>query len=296
MQNILVLGGTQFFGKQLVEKLLADGKSVTIATRGLAADPFGNRVNRLIIDREDDETVFAAFKDGEWDVVYDQTCLSPKELRATTEALKGKVKKYVFTSSQAVYEYGTNHKEEDFDPNTFTFSFKGRREYLGYEGYQEAKRASEALLFNGQPFEVVSVRFPIVVGKDDYTERIKFHVEKVMREEEIGARNFDIRFSFISSDEAADFLYKMGESNFTGSINPGSRGDISLMELIQIIESHVSKKAVITTEVTKENASPFGLEGSWSINTEKAENLGFIFSELNGLLNDLIQFYYTNAK
>ena len=50
-----------------MEKLLADGKNVTIATRGLAADSFGNRVHRLIIDREDDETVFAAFKEGKWD-------------------------------------------------------------------------------------------------------------------------------------------------------------------------------------------------------------------------------------
>lgn len=296
MQDILVLGGTQYFGKQLVEKLLADGKNVTIATRGLAADYFGDKVNRLIIDREDDETVFAAFKEGKWDVVYDQTCLSPKELKATTEALKGKVKKYILTSSQAVYEYGTNHKEEDFDPNTFIFTFKGRREYLGYAGYQEAKRASEALLFKEQPFEVVSVRFPIVIGTDDFTERIKFHVEKVMREEPIGAGNFDVRFSFISSEEAADFLYKMGESNFTGAINPGSRGDISLMELIQQIERHVSKSAITTTQVTRENASPFGLEGSWSINTEKAEKLGFTFSELNESLKNIIQFYYADSN
>ncbi|SOC06522.1 nucleoside-diphosphate-sugar epimerase [Ureibacillus xyleni] len=296
MQDILVLGGTQYFGKQLVERLLADGKNVNIATRGLTADSFGDRVNRLKLDREDEKTVFAAFKEGQWDVVYDQTCYSPKELKATTEALKGKVKKYILTSSQAVYDYGTNHKEEAFDPTTFTFSFKGRKEYPGFIGYQEAKRASEAVLFNDQSFEAVSVRFPIVVGKDDFTERVKFHVEKVMNEEEIGAKNFDVRLGFISSDEAADFLYKMGESNFTGAINPGSRGDLSLRELIQKIESHVNKRAILTSEVTSENASPFAFDGSWSVNTEKAEQLGFHFTGLHDLLDKLIEFYSINGE
>ena len=295
MQDILVLGGTQYFGKNLVEKLLASGKNVTIATRGLAEDSFGNRVHRLKIDREKDKTIFEAFKEGKWDVVYDQTCLSPIEMKATTEALKGKVKKYIFTSSQAVYEFGTNHKEEDFDPTTFTFSYKGRREYLGYTGYQEAKRAAEAVLFNEQPFDVVAVRFPIVIGEDDFTERLKFHVDKVLKEEAIGAKDFDVRLCFISSDEAADFLLKMGELNFTGAINPASRGDISLNELIQKIEQHVNKSAVMTTEVTKENASPFGLDGSWSINAKKAETLGFTFTELDDLLDHLIQYYVAEA-
>lgn len=292
MQDVLILGGTQYFGKKLVERLLADGKSVTIATRGLTADSFGDRVTRLKIDREDEKSIFTAFKGGQWDVVYDQTCYSPLEIKATTEALKGKVKKYIFTSSQAVYEYGTNHKEENFNPTLFTFTYKGRREYPGYAGYQEAKRASEAVLFNEMPFDVVAVRFPIVVGKDDFTERVKFHVEKVINKEAIGAKDFDVRFSFISSDEAADFLYKMGESDFTGVINPGSRGDISLRELIQKIESHVGKKAILTTEVSSENASPFGLDGSWSVNTDKAEKLGYQFTDLDELLNELIQFYF----
>ena len=52
----------------------------------------------------------------------------------------------------------------------------------------------------------------------------------------------------------------------------------------------------MTTEVTRENASPFGLDGSWSINTQKAEKLGFTFAELNELLNHIIQFYYANAR
>lgn len=291
MQKILVLGGTQFFGKKLVEKLIENGKAVTIATRGLTPDPFGDKVERLLIDREHRGEMVKVFENKSWDVVYDQTCLSPEEAKEAVEALKGKVKRYIFTSSQAVYDFGTNHKEEDFDPMGFEFVLKGRREYPGYVGYQEAKRASEALFFGTADFQTVAVRMPIVIGTDDFSKRLQFHVEKVLNGEEIGAANPDFRYSFITSDEAAEFLYRIGESDYVGAINPGCRDDISVLELVQMIEQQLGLKAMLTQNVTTENASPYGLPGSWSINTNRAEQLGFHFSKLENVLKELIAYY-----
>lgn len=291
MLNILVLGGTQFFGKRLVEKLIEEGMIVTIATRGRTMDPFGEKVERLVIDRENKSSLETAFEGRTWDVVYDQSCFSPQEARDTAEALKGKVKRYIFTSSMAVYDFGENHKEEDFNPKEFTFSFKSRREYPGYAGYQEAKRASEAYLFQNTDFEVVAVRFPIVIGKDDYTDRLKFHVEKVLKNEPIGIRIPQAKYSFITSGDAADFLLKIGRDHFTGPINPGCKEDISMLELVKKMESMAGGKAVIDPKLTKENASPYGMDGSWSLNTDRANQLGCYFADLHETLDMLIQFY-----
>ena len=46
--NILVIGGTRFFGIPMVDKLLEAGHDVTIATRGLSPDSFGGRVKRIV--------------------------------------------------------------------------------------------------------------------------------------------------------------------------------------------------------------------------------------------------------
>ena len=47
IMNVLVVGGTRFFGIPMVEKLIADGHDVTIATRGLSNNPFkrSNKTN-----------------------------------------------------------------------------------------------------------------------------------------------------------------------------------------------------------------------------------------------------------
>ena len=69
--KILVLGGTRFFGVHLVNALLEDGHEVTIATRGRTADPFGSRVERIIVERTDGNAMKEAFRDVWFDVVYD---------------------------------------------------------------------------------------------------------------------------------------------------------------------------------------------------------------------------------
>lgn len=294
MKKVLVLGGTKYFGKKLVELLIEKGIEVTIATRGREKDDFGQNVNRLIIDREDKESLDRAFKDNTWDVVFDQTCYSPQEALDAVGALKGKVPRYIFTSTQAVYDFGLNLKEEDFDPYHFSFEYKTRNQYPGITGYQEAKRAGEAVLFAQPEFEVVAVRFGIVVSEDDYTERLKFHVDKVLRNEPIGIPNLDARFSFILADEAAKFLFEIAHSSFVGPINPGSTGSMSLGEIISKIENQTGKTAVIEKELTKENASPYAMPATFELNTEKAESLGYQFSDLNQAIDELISYYIKN--
>lgn len=293
MNSALVLGGTQFFGKNLVQNLINNGVKVTIATRGKTPDPFEDKVDRLIINREDRASLESAFENKEWDVVYDQTCYSSQEALDTLEVLDGKIKKYVFTSSQAVYEFGNMRKESEFDPYHFEPALKNRREYIGISGYTEAKRAAEAVLFQRSNVPVVAVRFSIVVGKDDYTERLKFHVDKVLQEEPMNIPDTSLRFGFIDSKEAANFLYQMGKSDFEGPINPGSYGDISLAELLQKIEDKTGKKAIISEEG---NMSPYAFGGAFSVDNELATSLGYTFQPLEELLDELISYYINLAK
>ena len=201
---------------------------------------------------------------------------------------RGKVWKYVFTSSQAVYDFGVNHKEEDFNPLEYQPIFKGRREYSGYVGYQEAKRAAEAVLFQQAKVPVVAVRFPIIIGKDDYTNRLHFHVEHVKEGKAMFIENPDYRYSFIDSEEAAKFLLGMGKEEYEGPINPGSEKDISLREIITLIEELTGDKAIVQADGS---ASPYNFPGSWSVITKRSNDLGYKFTSLDELFKNLIVHY-----
>ncbi|HEX7064334.1 MAG TPA: NAD-dependent epimerase/dehydratase family protein [Bacillales bacterium] len=286
--KILVLGGTRFFGKRLVEKLIGQGDQVTIGTRGQTEDPFGDKVNRVQLDRFDRDSLKAAAGSESWDVVYDQICFSPNDALAACEIFKGKTGKYIFTSSMSVYDLSEEINEDAFDPYTYPVE-KGDKDQFSYN---EGKRLAEAVFFQHADFPVTAVRIPIVMGTDDYTERLLFHIERVKDGRPFGMPNRGAKLSFISSEEAADFLDWAGKSELNGPVNACADGDISLDELLKLIEKEVGRKAVVKEEADDDDRSPYGVPSSWTLDNSRAKAAGFSFTSLRdwlpGLIKDLV--------
>jgi nucleoside-diphosphate-sugar epimerase len=285
MRNILVLGGTRFFGKRLVERLLEERNcEVTIVTRGVTADSFGSRVRRIQADRKDSKRLAVAVSDREWDVVYDNICYSPDEAAAACAIFEGKAKRYILTSSMSVYDFSQDIiTEDDFDPASYPLQYGGAEAFT----YQEGKRLAEAVLIQQASFPVAAVRFPIVLGTDDYTRRLHFHIEHIRSGDPI-AIDPSPRMSFIRSDESADFLFWLGHSDLTGPVNACSNGALRMGELIAMIEAVVGKKAELVEQAAEEHSSPFYIKAPWFMDTTKARSAGYSFLDLATWMPELI--------
>ncbi|AQY51501.1 NAD-dependent dehydratase [Listeria weihenstephanensis] len=291
--KILVIGGTRFFGKKLVTKLLADGHDVTIATRGKTVDDFGDQVKRVRMNRESRENLFCLAQE-KWDVVYDNICYAPQDALYSIAAFADKVGKYVYTSSLSVYRVRDRALvEADFDPFHYEIVSGSREDFE----YGEGKRLAEATYFQKAKFPVVAVRFPIVLGEDDYTGRLEFHIDHVQAGEEIGMPNEDAEIGFISSDEAAEFLCWVGtKSDIIGPINAASDSVYQLSELMDLIEKATGKTAIVE-EITEDNDdSPFGIEKTYYLDNTKAKEAGFEFRDLHEWLPKLVEFDITKKK
>jgi len=116
MARALVIGGTLFIGRALVEQLLARGDEVVIMHRGTGT-PFGSRVGELQCDRNDTDAVRTVLKDSRFDVVFDnvydwQRGTSADQVAAAAMAVaSGGLRRYVFTSSVAAYD-GAGESDE----------------------------------------------------------------------------------------------------------------------------------------------------------------------------------------
>ena len=285
MKKVLVLGGTRFFGRKLVELLLADGHDVTIVTRGRLANPFGDKVKHLIVDRRDTEAFSKAVEGEYYDIIYDNICYSPNEAKAFCDIFNGKMGKLVFTSTLSTYAADGNAKSEaDFDPYTYSIQMGDTEAFT----YSEGKRQAEAVFFKYATSPVVAVRFPIVMGIDDYTKRLHFHVKHVVNEEAIGFLNMDAEMSFILAEEAGQFLKWAGLTDVEGPFNATAQGTVSLKDLIALVEKATSKQAKIVLVENDEIRSPYAVPASWYMTTEQAEQAGFVFSKLNDWLPGLI--------
>ena len=116
MARALVIGGTLFIGRALVDQLLERGDEVVIMHRGKGT-PFGNRVGEIQCDRNDVAAVRAALSDTRFDVVYDNVYdwergTSADQVTAAAIAASKGLGRYVFTSSVAAYPTGGEYDED----------------------------------------------------------------------------------------------------------------------------------------------------------------------------------------
>ncbi|MEU9188670.1 NAD-dependent epimerase/dehydratase family protein [Streptomyces sp. NPDC048484] len=100
--RLLVLGGTEFVGRAVVEAALGRGWDVTVFHRGRHAPPAG--VRSLHGDRTAPGGL-AALAEGEWDVVVDTWSAAPLVVRDAARLLKDRVRQYVYVSSRSVYAW-----------------------------------------------------------------------------------------------------------------------------------------------------------------------------------------------
>src|SRR5262245_47157151 len=101
MVRLLVLGGTAFVGRAIVDEALRIGAEVTLFGRGKTGPELFPGVARRIGDRDTGD--YAALAEGTWDAVVDVSGYVPRHVGQAMAVLGDRVGRYLFISSHAVY-------------------------------------------------------------------------------------------------------------------------------------------------------------------------------------------------
>ena len=173
--KVLVIGGTSFIGRLLVEELVKGGQEVSILHRKPKHD-FGRKVDNIMADRNDADAVKEALSTRRFDVVFDNAYdwergTTAAQVEAAVRAAGDRISRYIFMSSVAAYGDGLNHKESDpLAPDYHA------------EPYVRHKATTERLLFrmhshSGLP--VVTFRPPFVYGPNNPFYREQFFWDRL---------------------------------------------------------------------------------------------------------------------
>ena len=101
--DVLVIGGTLYFGKVIVRKLLERGDNVTTYSRGNTQPEFWNDVSHITGDRTDYDGFVKNLKDKKFDAVIDNLAFAVEDTQATVRALRGNIGKYLVASTVSIY-------------------------------------------------------------------------------------------------------------------------------------------------------------------------------------------------
>ena len=184
MDHAVVIGGTRFIGRHLVEELLAEDYRVTLFNRGRHDNPFSalEAVDQITGDRQDaDDLQAAAAVDP--DAVFDCVAYYPSDVQTATKLFDPEA--YVYISSGAAYGREDLPKREDTTPLEPCPPTAATSDDPSTYGARKAEgdRVVETAAKNG--VRAMSVRPPIVYGPHDYTERLAFWVDRVRRYDEV---------------------------------------------------------------------------------------------------------------
>ena len=281
IMNVLVVGGTRFFGIPMVEKLIADGHDVTIATRGLSNNPFKEATKQIVLNRSDYNSVKDALANKEFDVIIDKIAYCSNDVRNLLSNVS--CKKYIQMSSCSVYSKDKeNIKESEYDPGHHKLIWMNRNDDYA-EGKRQAERAALEYLDYAQ---CIFVRYPVVMGENDYTGRLKFYIDHILNSEAMNIDDYDCGMEFINEKEAGYFLAHLVNTTVTGVINGSSKGQISPRELVEYIEKQTNRKVILDASG---DAAPYnGASANVSYDTSKARKIGFVFSDINDWIYKLI--------
>jgi 2'-hydroxyisoflavone reductase len=172
--RLLILGGTRFVGRAIVETAVARGHTVTLFNRGSAGPGLFPNLETIKGDREKD---VSALKGHTWDAVIDVSGYFPRHVRMTAETLRGAHGLYAFVSTVSVYA--------DYKPGVVTESHELAKtdnptaEIRGGPDYGALKALCELEVQKAYPKDTLIVRPGLVVGPHDPTNRFTYWVTRM---------------------------------------------------------------------------------------------------------------------
>jgi 2'-hydroxyisoflavone reductase len=222
--NILVIGGTKFLGRCVVQEALSRGHQVTLLNRGNHNEIFAETsVEMLIGDRNSDLEILQG---RTWDAVVDTCAFLPEQVTKLTKLLQGKTKHYTFISSISVYQdWVPVGIDESYD--TPTLSAEKLQEVMNDSTvslpgpyYGPFKRMCEVEAERHLPGQVLSIRAGLLVGPYDYTDRLTYWVRRVHQGGSVlTSENPHQKVQFIDARDVARWILHAMEYQVTGIYN-----------------------------------------------------------------------------
>jgi 2'-hydroxyisoflavone reductase len=245
--KLLILGGTQFVGRHMVQSAIARGHEVTLFNRG-SKNPFPN-LETITGDRDPKigdglRALERAVKAGRsWDAVIDVNGYVPRIVRATGELLESAVKRYVFISSVSVY---ANLSQPGATENASLIELEDvtteELEGLNYGGLKVLCERVVTELFSSSS---AIIRPGLIVGPHDHTDRFTYWPDRVAKSGEIIAPDVpEAPMQFIDARDLADFTLHATESN-TGGIFHATSPVMTMQTLLETCKTVTGKDANI---------------------------------------------------
>lgn len=213
--KILILGGTQFVGRHLVDAAQAHGHELTLFNRGQTNSGAYPEIEQLRGDRDNN---LEALHGRQWDAAIDVAARIPRWVQASAGLLADSVQHYTFVSTLSVYSDFSQPGMNEGGPLAKLADELIKQ--VTDETYGPLKVLCERAAELAMPGRVLTVRPGLIVGPYDNSDRFTYWPVRIARGGEVLAPAHPDRVvAFIDARDMAEWIVRMIETNQTGIFN-----------------------------------------------------------------------------
>ena len=292
--QLLILGGTVFLGRHIVEAALARGHKITLFNRGQHNTDLFPGVEKLRGDRNGD---LSALQGRRWDAAIDTSGYVPRVVHASAIQLANAIDQYTFISTISVY---ADFKQPNMAENAQLSTMPDEAvEEVTNETYGPLKVLCERAAEQAMPGRTLIVRPGYIVGPHDPTDRFTYWPYRVSQGGEMLAPGQPEQpVQFIDVRDLASWIVRMIEDRQTGIYNAtGPEYTLTMHDLLETCRK-VSGSTTRFTWVSEafldehELAMPIWVPaeeaGAASINCDKAMQAALVFRPLSSTVRDTL--------
>jgi len=228
--RLLILGGTTFLGRHLVEAALERRHVVTLFNRGRTNPGLFPQVERIIGDRDGGLDALAGRR---WDAVIDTSGYIPRLVRQSAIALEAATEHYCYVSTISTY---AKPPPPGFDETAPIATLDDpQAEAVTPETHGALKGASETAVNAILPGRTLIIRPGLIVGPYDPSDRFGYWVARLRRGDTVLAPGrADAPIQLVDVRDLAAWMIRMVEPHATGLFNAtGPAGSLTMGELLE---------------------------------------------------------------
>jgi 2'-hydroxyisoflavone reductase len=315
--KILVIGGTAFLGRHLIEAALSRQHTVTMFNRGKENPDLYPAIEHLRGDRRDK---LDSLKSGHWDAVIDTCGYRPCDVRASSEILADVVDHYTYISTVSVYADFSKQGICETDP-VQSMSDKEVSEAECIElkdplvaanygmAYGPMKALCEKAVETAMQGRALTVRAGVIVGPYDYTDAFTYWAGRVAQGEEVLAPGRPERqIQFIDARDLSEWVVRMVERRAAGVFNAnGPQQPLTMQAMLEECKAATGSEArfnwVSDMFLLNAGVIPWfelplwvpelnpALQGVMAINSDKAIAAGLAYRPLADTIRDVVAWH-----
>ena len=301
--NVLILGGTVFLGRHLVEAARVRGHAVTLFNRGQSNPALFPEIETVHGDRN---TGFDALSGRRWDAVIDVAAYFPRQVRLAVTSIHAD--HYTLISTISVFaDFSRIGIDEDYPVGKLE---DASSEPADGSAYGPLKALCEQVAVEAKGAASLVIRPGLIVGPFDPTDRFTYWPTRVAQGGELLApEGPDVPVQVIDARDLAEWTVRMVEARATGTYNAtGPSSPLTLGDVLVSCRTVSGSDATITYAseafLREHHVTPWSQMPLWvgndpimagfaRIDVRKAVAVGLTFRPIQATIGDTLRWAAT---